>query len=141
MGVIGDKMGTYTQYKAANAMEDAAKNPNGGNMAGIGVGLGAGAHMGSMFAESINSAKDSRRQVTIQCIKCGASIPGKSKFCPECGATQALSCPNCGEPIKKGSKFCVNCGANLQQEKTCPKCGKSLENGVKFCPDCGTKIK
>lgn len=141
MGVIGDKMGTYTQYKAANAMGDAAKNPNGGNMAGIGVGLGAGAHMGSMFAESISSAKDSRRQVTIKCIKCGASIPGKSKFCPECGATQALSCPNCGEPITKGSKFCVNCGAKLQQTKTCPKCGKALEDGAKFCPDCGTKIK
>ena len=140
MGVIGDKMGTYTQYKTANAIGDAAKNPNGGNLAGLGVGLGAGAQMGRVFADSMSNAKDSQRQVTVKCVKCGASIPGKSKFCPECGATQALACPKCGEPIRKGSKFCVNCGEKLQVGKVCPKCGKSVDSKTKFCPDCGSKI-
>lgn len=142
MGVIEDKMGTYAQYKAANAMGDAAKNPSGGGLAGLGVGLGAGVNMGEMFSNSIASAKNTRKQVTIPCIKCGVSIPGKSKFCPECGATQALSCPKCGEPIRKGSKFCVNCGEKLQvSEKVCGKCGKVLEPKAKFCPDCGEKVK
>lgn len=142
MGVISDKMGTYTQYKAANAMGDVAKNPSGGGLAGLGVGLGAGYNMGNMFTDAISGAKDSKRQVTVQCVKCGASIPGKSKFCPECGATQALSCPKCGEPITKGSKFCVNCGEKLEiKSKTCPKCGKELGAKAKFCPDCGEKIK
>ena len=143
MGVIGDKIGTYTQYKAANAMGDVANNPSaGGSLAGLGVGLGAGAHMGNVFADAVGSAKDSKKTVTIQCVKCGATIPGKSKFCPECGAVQALSCPKCGEPISKGSKFCVNCGEKLKvSEKVCPKCGKILEPGAKFCPDCGEKIK
>ncbi len=142
MGVIEDKMGTYTQFKAANAMGDIAKNPSGGGLAGLGVGLGAGANMGELFADSVAGAKNKRRQVTVQCIKCGASIPGKSKFCPECGATQVLTCPKCGEPISKGSKFCVNCGEKLEvSEKVCPKCGKVLSPNAKFCPDCGEKVK
>ena len=142
MGVISDKMGTYTQYKVSNALGDVAKNPSGGGLAGLGVGLGAGVNMGGMFTEALSGAKDSKRQVTVQCIKCGATIPGKSKFCPECGATQALSCPKCGEPVSKNSKFCVNCGEKLNfNEKTCHKCGKVLSAKAKFCPDCGEKIK
>lgn len=143
MGIIEDKMGTYTQYQAANAMSDVAKNPNGGGgLAGLGVGLGAGANMGELFADSVASAKNKRRATTIECIKCGASMSGKAKFCPECGATQALSCPKCGEPISKGSKFCVNCGEKLNvSENVCTNCGKVLSPKAKFCADCGTKVK
>lgn len=141
MGVIADKMGTYTQYKAANAMGDAAKN-SGSGLAGLGVGLGASVGMGEMFNESIRSAKNTQKEVTIQCVKCGASMPGKAKFCPECGATQALSCPKCGEPIRKGAKFCGNCGEKLKASgDVCKKCGKHLDPNAKFCPDCGEKVK
>ena len=142
MGIMEDKMGTYAQYKAANAMGDIAKNPGGGGLAGLGVGLGAGVNMGEMFADSIAGAKNKKRAVTIQCVKCGASMPGKAKFCPECGATQALSCSKCGEPISKGSKFCANCGEKLTvSENVCTNCGKVLAPKAKFCPDCGTKVK
>lgn len=140
MGVIQDKMGTYTQYKTANAIEEAAKNPNGGSLAGLGVGLGAGAQMGGVFAESMANAKNTKRQVSVQCVKCGATIPGKAKFCPECGAVQALACPKCGQPITKGAKFCGNCGEKLNVDKICPKCGKVLGKDTKFCPDCGEKL-
>jgi membrane protease subunit (stomatin/prohibitin family) len=44
MGIIGN-LGAYTQFQAANAMEEAAKNPSGGMM---GAGLGAGMGMGMM---------------------------------------------------------------------------------------------
>lgn len=142
MSVMEDKMGTFTQYKAATAMGDVAKNPSGGGLAGLGVGLGAGVNMGEMFADSVSSAKNKRRQVVIQCSKCGASMPGKAKFCPECGQPQGASCPKCGEPVVKGAKFCANCGEKLNVGgKTCSKCGKELEAGAKFCPDCGTKVK
>lgn len=142
MGVIEDKMGTYTQFKAANAMGDVANNPNGGGLAGLGVGLGAGVNMGEMFADSIGGARNKRKPVTIQCIKCGASMSGKAKFCPECGSTQALSCPKCGEPISKGSKFCSNCGEKLTvSEKVCSKCAAKLGPDAKFCPECGEKVK
>lgn len=39
MGVVGN-LGQYAQYQAANAMEDAAKNPGGLGAAGVGMGLG-----------------------------------------------------------------------------------------------------
>ncbi len=138
MGVIADQMGTYTQLKAANAIEESAKNPNGNNLAGLGVGMGAGMHMSGIFNEAISSAKNTKR--TAECIKCGASISNRAKFCPECGATQTLSCPKCGEAITKKSKFCSNCGEKLVQEKTCPKCGKTIPAGTKFCPECGEKV-
>lgn len=41
MGIIGN-LGAYSQFQAANAMEDAAKNPNGGGMMGAGMGAGMG---------------------------------------------------------------------------------------------------
>ncbi len=142
MGVIGDKIGTYTQYKAATAMGDAAKNPNGNNLAGLGVGLGAGANLSGMFNRAMSEAKDSKKTVTIECHKCGASVSGKAKFCPECGTALAFTCPKCGEPISKGSKFCANCGEKLKvKTDICSKCGANLESGAKFCPDCGTKVK
>ncbi|MCQ2556231.1 MAG: SPFH domain-containing protein [Clostridia bacterium] len=144
MGVISDKMGTYAQYKAANAMEESAKNPGGAGLTGLGVGLGAGANIGNLFADSMAGAKDSKRKSSVPCVKCGISIPAGSKFCPECGATQALSCPKCGEPITKGCKFCSNCGAKIElgeETHACPKCGKAVGSKVKFCPDCGEKIK
>ena len=44
MGIIGN-LGAFSQFQAANAMEEAAKNPSGGMM---GVGMGAGMGMGMM---------------------------------------------------------------------------------------------
>lgn len=139
LGVLGDKMGTYTQLKTADAIGDAAKNPNGGNLAGLGVGLGAGGAMGELFAKGISSAKDENKDVR-KCIKCGTEISNRVKFCPECGASQVETCPNCKEPIHKGSKFCPNCGQSLAKSKKCPKCGKELKQNAKFCDDCGTKL-
>ena len=138
LGILGDKMGTYAQYQAATAIRDAAKNPNGGNMAGIGVGLGAGATMGNMFANAMSSVKDGVSKGT--CVKCGASISPRVKYCPECGSSQTESCPKCGEAVHKGTKFCTNCGASLTSEKVCKKCGKKLRANAKFCPECGEKV-
>ena len=43
MGVAGD-LNRYAQFQAAEAMREAAANP--GGMAGVGVGMGAGAAWG-----------------------------------------------------------------------------------------------
>jgi len=140
LGVLGDKMETYMQYKSANAMEESAKNPNGGNMAGIGVGLGAGAVMGEVFSKSVSRVKDEPKQEKRVCKKCGAEISNRVKFCPECGTSQIDVCPKCKEPVHKGSKFCSNCGASLVKEKKCKKCGKVMKATAKFCDDCGEKL-
>ncbi len=44
LGVLGDRLGQYTQLQAADAMKVAAANP--GGVAGAGVGIGAGVAMG-----------------------------------------------------------------------------------------------
>jgi len=120
MGVAGD-LNKYTKYQAAEAMREAANNPNGG-MAGMGVGMGAGAAMGQMFAQSMNAANQQSAQpaqpaqpAAVACVACGKQIPQGSKFCPECGALQA------------------------PQQKTCSNCGAKLEANAKFCPECGQK--
>ncbi len=141
LGVLEDKMGTYTQYQAANAMRDAAQNESDGNLAGLGIGLGAGTAMGNLFAQGLNMqnpTKDNGNANKTQCVKCGASINTNAKFCPECGASQGNTCAKCGASISKNAKFCPECGTPTGVQ--CPKCGKVLKKGTKFCPECGEKI-
>ena len=140
LGVLESKVGTYTQLKASDAIGDAAKNPNGGNLAGLGVGLGAGGAVGGLFAESLSKAKDESKTEKKKCVKCGAEISSRVKFCPECGASQVEVCPKCKEPVQKGSKFCPNCGTSLVKTKKCPKCGAECKESAKFCPECGEKL-
>lgn len=122
LGVMSDKMGTYVQYQAANAMRDAANNPNGNNMVGMGVGLGAGVGVGGMFSQALASAQDTPKKVepaategTKTCPECKATIKSSMKFCPECGAKQPVAkfCPECGAKVGPESKFCPECGHKL----------------------------
>src|SRR5687767_8390530 len=50
MGVIGD-LSRYTQFQAAEAMRDAARNP--GGIAGAGVGFGAGMAIGNQMGAAL----------------------------------------------------------------------------------------
>lgn len=123
LGVFSDKMGTYTQMAAADAMRDAAKNTSGGNLAGLGVGLGAGTGIGKLFADSLAGAQDTPRETKKEepkeeggrvCVKCGASLKANAKFCSECGEKQPEDttkfCTNCGSKVKANAKFCPECG-------------------------------
>ena len=121
LGVLEDKMGTYTQMKAADAMGDAAKNPSGGNMAGLGIGLGAGSAIGNLFANSLNTSNPPKAEnkpkesATVKCSNCGHDIPAGAKFCSNCGAKQeAKFCSNCGQKLDGGAKFCLNCGQKVE---------------------------
>ncbi|HTL81058.1 MAG TPA: SPFH domain-containing protein [Bacteroidia bacterium] len=54
MGIVGN-LGAYSQFQAANAMEAAANNPNGGGgMMGAGMGMGMGMGMGNQMAGMYN---------------------------------------------------------------------------------------
>ena len=139
LGIMEDKMGTYTQYQAAAALRDAANNPNGNNLAGLGVGLGVAGTMGQVFGNALNTENKTKSK-TKECIKCGAEIPEKAKHCPECGAAQMPKCPKCGELVSAKSKFCPNCGEKLaSSKKVCADCGEELKANAKFCPNCGKK--
>ena len=121
MGVVGD-LNRYTQFQAAEAMREAANNPNGG-MAGMGVGMGAGMTMAQMFNQSMNMAQQPQQPVQQSqpakggfCAECGGALTPGAKFCPNCGAKQqaaASACPGCGNPVNPGAKFCMNCGQKL----------------------------
>src|SRR5262249_54992482 len=121
MGVLGD-MGKYTQFQAAQAMRDAAQNPGGG--AGLGAGLGAGFAVGGAMANAMTDAMKQSSQGGAQtsnastpsakCVKCGADLAAGSKFCRECGASQApAKCANCQHELKPGAKFCDECGTKV----------------------------
>lgn len=139
LGVMEDKIGTYTRLKAADALEEAAKNPSGNNLAGLGVGLSAGSAMGNVFAQNLSSENPRKNFDLTECSNCGAQIKKKSKFCPECGAKQGVTCPNCGYEIKRSAKFCPECGLNLKEKKC--ECGAKLSSKNKFCPECGKEVK
>lgn len=139
LGIMEDKMGTYTQFQAATALRDAAQNPNGNNLAGLGVGLGAAGYMGGLFGNAVN-AENKPKAKTTACIKCGVEIPEKAKHCPECGAKQSPTCAKCGESVSAKAKFCPNCGNKLEsQKKVCASCNEELKTTAKFCPNCGNK--
>ena len=122
MGVLGD-MGKYAQFQAAEAMRDAANNPNG--MAGMGVGMGAGMGMGQMFTQAFGGAQQA------------------APAAPAAPAAATAACTACGQPIAAGSKFCPSCGAKQEEKPAggfCPHCGGKVEAGSKFCPSCGNKL-
>jgi membrane protease subunit (stomatin/prohibitin family) len=52
MGVLGD-MSKYTQYRTAEAIGDAAKNP--GGMSGLGAGIAAGSALADQMRNAMNS--------------------------------------------------------------------------------------
>ena len=135
MSVIEDKIGTYTKFKAANAMEEAAKNSN--SLAGMGMGMTAGMQMGNMMAENLTTTNKAAKGAT--CVSCGEAIRANAKFCPVCGAVQGAKCSKCGAAVSKSAKFCPECGTAVSTKKTCKGCGEELKATAKFCPNCGKK--
>jgi membrane protease subunit (stomatin/prohibitin family) len=57
LGILGDRMGQYTQMQAADAIHIAAANP--GGLAGAGVGLGAGVAMGQAMSGAFSAGQPS----------------------------------------------------------------------------------
>ncbi|HKR11679.1 MAG TPA: SPFH domain-containing protein [Pyrinomonadaceae bacterium] len=123
MGVIGD-VGRYTQFQAADAMRDAAKNPSGG--AGTGVGLGAGFALGNAMAGAMSDA-----------MKPSQGSGGGAAQQP--AAAAGVPCPQCGNRNNPAAKFCVECGTKLGQAQ-CANCKAELPPGAKFCNECGQKV-
>lgn len=146
MGVLGN-LDQYTKFQAAEAIRDAAQN-EGGGLAQAGVGLGAGAALGNIMGQSLNSSQNIQPNQptipTIVCPKCHASVSTNSKFCSSCGALleeEKPLCIKCKKEIAVNSKFCPHCGSPQIKELKCPSCGKKLDPSCKFCDECGQKIE
>jgi membrane protease subunit (stomatin/prohibitin family) len=128
MAALGD-MRTFTQFKTAEAIGDAANNPgSGGDATSAGLGMGAGMGMGAAMSGAMRDAF--RDEPT------GQQGQGSPQQTP---AVSTTTCPNCKATIPAGSKFCPECGTNLQSV-TCPKCQTQNAPGAKFCTNCGEKL-
>lgn len=122
IGVLKNDTDALLRINAAEALKDVANNPGAGGIMGVGVGVGAGMGLGGMMAGAFNPVNNTQQQPvqqnaggTQRCSSCGQSIPSGSKFCPECGAKQAVVsfCPECGAKVAPGSKFCSSCGHKI----------------------------
>ena len=154
---------TYQQETARKvgleAMQNGLTGGSGGGLgeiAGLGVTLGAMGSVIGMTKDALNPVMDSAKQMGQavggapsdgwDCPECGTKNI-QSKFCPECGAKKpepkaadTWDCPNCGNKGITG-KFCGECGCKRPEAPAswdCPNCGNK---GItaRFCPECGTK--
>jgi len=132
MGAVGD-MNTYMQFKAAQAIQDAAQGGGAGGEGGTasaGMGLGLGAGFGAMMPGMIAGAMQQAQQAggaAAGAAATGAAKAGHDSFCVECG-----------KPVPSSARFCPNCG-HARAAGGCSGCGEPVPDGAKFCPSCGTK--
>lgn len=141
---------TYQQETSRQVGMEAMKNGLGGganaagalgDLAGLGVSLGA---MGSV----IGMTKDALNPMTQDAAQMGAAVGAAVAGgwdCPACGHKNITTnfCPDCGgkKPEPKTGWDCVQCGTKNIQSKFCPNCGAKKPEGSNgwICPECGTK--
>ncbi|MFC5469773.1 SPFH domain-containing protein [Cohnella suwonensis] len=111
---IAGNLDQYMKFQTAEAIRDAANQPDGG-IAGTGAGLGAGMAMGQMMSQMMNQTA------------ARAADPQQTQPPQQMPAAQPASPSNAGAGPSAGKKFCSECG------------GKLTEN-AKFCSECGSKI-
>ena len=118
MGVVGD-IGRYTRFQTAQSIPVAAANE--GGVAGAGAGLGAGIAMGQAMGQAMSQlttpagagqAAPPTSPRTGACGRCAGTVPPGARYCPACGAAQALTCARCNTQLDRPSKFCPECGAS-----------------------------
>lgn len=116
LGALKGNLNEFTQYQTAQAIKDAANNPNGG-VAGAGVGLGAGFMMGNAMMNAYNQPQTNTQPESNgpKCTKCGNQLSTGAKFCSQCGTPVQVNkfCTNCGNQVASDAKFCANCGKSL----------------------------
>jgi membrane protease subunit (stomatin/prohibitin family) len=149
---------TYQAERGFDVAETVAANEAVGNMANTGIGLGmmtgigmgvggaVGGVVGGMMQDTMDSAiskpKQASQQGSVQCVKCGNTLPNNAKFCLECGQQVVIKdeviCPSCNTMTPLG-KFCLECGATMN--KPCLSCGVLVPAKSKFCLECGYKLE
>jgi len=142
--------GAHMVSAQADAMKEAAANPNGAMMGFMGLGMAqqaGGMNANDLFRMAASQpARTAAEEAPADSWKCSCGVMSTGKFCPECGAKkpdpkpQGWTC-TCGS-VNKG-KFCPECGAKkpagLPQYK-CDKCGwqpADPSKAPRFCPECG----
>ena len=127
---------TYQQETARLVGLEAMKNGIGGgesgglgDIAGLGVGLGAIGSVIRMTHEAMGPVFGSTSQIGQSMVGAVAPIPATDAWNCACGKTGITS------------KFCPDCGAKRPEDPStwdCPNCGAKGLSG-KFCPECGRR--
>lgn len=128
-----------------------------GDIAGLGVTLGAMGGVINMTKDALNPIMENTSQVGAgfgnviggnvpdgwECSECGTKGI-TSNFCPDCGAKRpekadTWDCAECGAK-NIASKFCPDCGAKRPEKPSTWNCECGAKDITsKFCPDCGQK--
>ncbi|MCR5781537.1 MAG: SPFH domain-containing protein [Clostridia bacterium] len=141
---------------AAQAMQDAANNPNGAMMgfAGVGMAMNAAGGMGnaaSLFAMGQQQAQQPAAPApqaapvppAANAWTCSCGEKNTGKFCTSCGKPKPADGWTCECGTVNQGKFCQNCGKKKPADAPlykCDKCGWTPDDPYhppKFCPECG----
>ena len=112
-----------------------------GDLAGLGVSLGA---MGSVIGMTKDALNPMAQDAAQMGAAVGAAVAG-GWDCPACGHKNITTnfCPDCGgkKPESKTGWDCAQCGTKNIQSRFCPNCGAKKPEGSNgwTCPECGTK--
>ena len=130
---------TYQQETSRQVGLEAMKNGLGGganaagalgDLAGLGVSLGA---MGSVIGMTKDALNPMTQDATQMGAAVGAAVAG-GWDCPVCGHKNITTnfCPDCGgkKPEAKIGWDCAQCGTKNIQSKFCPNCGRKKDE---FC--------
>lgn len=141
---------TYQQETSRQVGMEAMKNGLGGganaagalgDLAGLGVSLGA---MGSVIGMTKDALNPMTQDAAQMRAAVGAAVAG-GWDCPACGHKNISTnfCPDCGgrKPEAKTGWDCAQCGTKNIQSRFCPNCGAKKPEGSNgwICPECGTK--
>ncbi len=130
----------------AEAMKNAASNPNGAMMGFMGMNMvqgAGGANLQSLYAmgaEQQAAAKKPEPSADSWRCSCGATVNGK--FCHNCGAKKPEASANtwtCSCGAVASGKFCPECGAKKPETAEGWTCSCGKVNKGKFCTECGAK--
>jgi len=130
-------MDNYSRVRSLDVMEAAAANEGGGGMMQAGMGLGAGATMGQVLAQTMGA----------NLAAGGAPLPG-GPATPSAPASAGAVCNNCGQALAVEALFCSKCGTKVAppqppaaaEAKFCTQCGNKLDATAAFCSKCGSKL-
>ena len=127
----------------AQAMKDAANNPNGAAMAFMGMNAAANAggfDPNTLMAGAMVQNAQAAAAAPADSWTCACGKVNTGKFCTECGAKKPAPAGSwtCGCGAVNTGKFCTECGAKKPDDGSWT-CDCGAVNTGKFCTDCGAK--
>ncbi|TVX96073.1 SPFH domain-containing protein [Cohnella terricola] len=106
---IAGNLDNYMKYQTAEAIREAANNPDGG-AAGTGAGLGAGMAMGQMMGQMFSQMNGKGAEPQQSAAQASAQEGGSTSQ-PSGGSKKF--CSECGSKLAENVKFCSECGSKI----------------------------